>query len=518
MPIKTEICPSLYQDSVVLMRIASEIRSRPGIHEAAAFMGTPSNHALLEEVGLGTEESLKAGPNDVILTVKSETEAAAEAALAAARASLSARRSTAAADSEVSPRTLDSALRAMPDTNLAAISVPGAYAKFEAMRALRRNLNVFLFSDNVSVEDEIELKQEALSRGLLCMGPDCGTAYLNGKGLGFFNVVPRGRVGCVAASGTGLQALASYVAALGEGISHGIGVGGRDLSAELGGAMTVFALEALAADPATEAVVLVSKPPHREVMARIEATLAKIGKPTVVCCLGAPANLGGHALWVRSLDQAAQAIVAFLRDRQWAPRTFSDPVAARARFNRMRQHGPETGPGILGLYTGGTLAHEARLLLEPLVGRVAFNGHRCEGKEPHRIIDLGDDAYTVGRPHPMIAPETRSEFIRDAGRSAEVGVLLLDLVLGRGAHRNPARPLADAVRDAGAAAESAGRRQIAIASVVGTATDPQGLDRQVAQLVDAGVLVFPSNAEAARFAAMVVNPELAKRLLEDDTR
>ncbi len=512
MLIKTEIWPSLYQDSVILMRIASKIRAREGIDEAAAFMGTPSNLEILEAAGMASDEGRKAGPNDIILTVKADSEEAAAAAFEAARAMLTETAATEDEEADVRPATLDSALRRMPNANLAAISVPGQYAAAEARRALHRNLNVFLFSDNVPLEAEIELKKKALESGLLCMGPDCGTAYLCGKGLGFFNVVKRGRVGCVAAAGTGLQAVVSRLAALGEGISHGIGVGGRDLSAEVGGMMTLTALKALSDDPSTEAVVLISKPPHPDVMAKLQEVLDGISKPVVICALGSSARVGGKVMWVETLEDAAEATAAFLQGRKWTPQSFSDPIAVRARLNEIngRLNGREHN--LLGLYTGGTLAHEANLILRGLLGDVALNGKPFKTDKRHQIIDLGGDEYTVGRPHPMIAPETRTEIVIEAGR-ADIDVLLLDLVLGKGAHEDPARPLAESLKRAGKLAGDNGRSLIAVGSVVGTDGDPQALDRQIETLVDAGVVVFPSNAQAVRFAALAVRPELADSFL-----
>ena len=502
MPIRTEILPSFYQDSVVLMRIASQVRTRPGIREAAAFMGTPSNHGLLEQIGLATPESKAARPNDLILTVDAESDEAAAAALTAAKELLAQRRQATESAAEVRPRTLESALRMLPNANLAVISVPGAYAKFEAMKAIKRGLHVFLFSDNVPLQDEIELKAEAIRRGVLCMGPDCGTAYLNGIGVGFTNVVSRGRIGCVAAAGTGLQAVVSRVASLGEGISHGIGIGGRDLSAEVGGAMTLFALEALADDPSTEAIVIISKPPHATVLQRLEAAIAKIRKPVVACVLGAKAPAASAAVWVDTLDAAADAVVAVLAKRSPARRTFSNPSEIRTRLARLQAGGPVASQ-MLGLYTGGTLAHEAHLLLDSLLGHDAG----------HTILDLGDDQYTVGRPHPMIDPQTRTDMILKAGKE-RVGVLLVDLVLGQGSHPDPAAPLAAAIRQASDMAAAAGRRLVAVGSVVGTAGDPQELGGQVAQLEGAQIELLPSNAEAARFAALLVKPELAETLLE----
>ena len=501
---RTEILPSFYQDSVVLMRIAGQVRARPGVRQAAAFMGTPANHALLEETGLATPESRRACPEDLILTVDADTEAGADAALVSARQLLVERRQAVETSAALRPRTLDSALRILPDANLVAISVPGAYAAFEAMRALKRGLHVFLFSDNVPVQDEVALKREAVNRRLLCMGPDCGTAYLNGTGLGFYNVVPRGRIGCIAASGTGLQAVASRIATLGEGVSHGIGVGGRDLSAEVDGLMTRFALDALAADPATEAIVLISKPPHATVLPRVEAAMAKIAKPIIACILGATPPEDSSALWVDTLDAAADAVLACLAKQSWSPRPFADSNAIRARSERILSQGSLAGRTILGLYTGGTLAHEAHLLLAGL------HAHSAS----YRILDLGDDEYTVGRPHPMIDPQTRIDMIAKAGGSLESGVLLLDLVLGRGSHANPAAPLAAAVREAQSRARAAGRRLVALASIVGTDRDPQGLAAQRTELETSGIEVLPTNAEAARFAALLVKPELRAALLE----
>lgn len=499
MPVRAVVRRSYYRDSMVLMRVAEALRALPGVREAAALMGTPANHELLASAGLGTAESKDATPGDLVVAVLAETDSAAAAALAEVERVLTEQRPGVAVAGRALPRTLDAALRQMPDANLAAISVPGAYATFEAQRALRRGLHVFLFSDNVSLDDEIALKRLAIERGLLCMGPDCGTAYVNGVGLGFANVVPRGRVGCVAASGTGLQAVVSRLAALGEGVSHGIGVGGRDLSAEVGGVMTEVALDALAADPTTEAILVISKPPAPDVVPRLEAAIGRIAKPVVVCCLGARPVGAGARQWVATLDDAAELVVATLRGGSWSPSLFSDLVDVRTRLTRARGTAPRGT--ILGLYTGGTLAHEAGLVLEPLVGAAAF-----------RVVDLGDDEFTRGRPHPMIDPEARAARVRHAGASADVGVLLLDLVLGRAVHPDPATPLAAAIYDARRTAAAQGRPLVAVASVVGTDGDPQNLRRQITTLEAAGVEVLPSNAQAARFVALLTKPELEPSL------
>lgn len=494
---KTEIMPAFYQDSVVLMRISAQVRQRPSVREIALFMGTPANHALLEQAGLATPEGRGAGPSDLIITASADDEAAALGAIAAVKALLAETSKAKATAAEVRPRTLESALRAMPDANLVSISVPGAYVKAEAMAALRRNLHVFIFSDNVPLADEIAIKVEAVRRRRFCMGPDQGTAYLSGAALGFANLVTRGRVGCVAASGTGLQAVVSRLDALGEGISHAIGVGGRDLSEAVGGTMTLFALDALADDPSTEAIVVVSKPPHPSVLRRLEAKLEAIGKPTVVCCIGEKPRATGRIVFVETLAEAGDAVVALLSGKRWEPQPFGDASRVAARLAAPDASAFERRQ-ILGLYTGGTLAYETRHVLAAAFG----------GDHPHRILDLGDDQYTVGRPHPMIDPRVRSDMIVQAGSDAETGVLLFDLVLGNGAHANPAEPLVAATTEARRIAERDGRRLACLVSIVGTARDRQGLAAQTGLLEAGGITVLATNADAARCAAMLVAPSL----------
>lgn len=498
MALTTEVLNSFYQDSVVLMRVAAQIRGRPGVREVALFMGTPANQAVLEQAGLVTDAASRAGPNDLIITVDADSEDNAAGTIAAAKAALLETRRTQEASAEARPRTIESALRALPMANVVSLSIPGAYVKAEAMSALRRNLHLFVFSDNVALADEIEIKHEAVKRGRLCMGPDQGTAYLGGVGLGFANVVRRGRVGCVAASGTGLQAVVSRLDVLGEGISHAIGVGGRDLSEAVGGLMTLQALDALAADASTQGIVVISKPPHPAVLARIRTRLAEIAKPSVVCCIGAPPDVAGPTLFVETLDQAADAVIARLGGLPWRAAPFSDRELVIREWESLKQHIAGPGRQILGLYTGGTLAYETRHLLATALG----TGH------PHRVLDLGDDEYTVGRPHPMIDPTLRTEMIRQAGADPAVGVLLLDLVLGQGAHENPAESLAMAVSEAQRIARDDGRQLACLAYILGTAGDPQDLHAQAAQLRASGVHLFASNADAARVAAMRVQPDL----------
>ena len=477
------------------MRLAREIRKKPGVSEMAALMGTPANHEILVQAGLAEESEVEAGPNDLVLAVEADSGALALEAIEDAKVILTQARAAGGEASDFTPSSLAGALAAVPDSNLAMISVPGAFAAKEAMDALRGGLHVFLFSDNVSVDDEVALKREAIDRDLLLMGPDCGTAYIGGVGLGFTNVVKPGRVGCIAASGTGLQAVASQLDALGEGISHGIGVGGRDLSAEVGGLMTLHSLDFFADDPDTEVVVLISKPPDAEVLPEIESALKNFDKPHVVCFLGA-----ANPDWVETLEDAGHAVAAILKGESYQPENFFAQAGLRERIASLKPGDALHGAGVLGLFSGGTLAHESRLILEDLLGEISWN----EDAGYRRILDLGDDRYTVGKPHPMIDPESRADMIAATAADEHVGVVLFDLMLGRASSQDPAGPLARAIKEA----IGKGRRPVFVASVVGTADDPQGLDAQVGILEDAGVVVLPSNAQAARFAAALVKPEL----------
>jgi len=277
--------------------------------------------------------------------------------------------------------------------------------------------------------------------------------------------------------------------------------------------MTQVGLEAVADDPGTAVVVLISKPPAPSVLPRIETALAQLGKPAVVCCLGAPPRNHGPGQWVTTLEDTARAAVAAISGAPWQPRAFEDPVSVRARLVPVAAVEDRRGPGLRGFYTGGTLAVEARLVLEPLIGPVASNFAPGGAGAPHEILDLGADEFTLGRPHPMLDPETRAARVREVGRDPAVGLVLVDLVLGRAVHPDPAGPLAAAVREARAAAEATGRVFTSVASVVGTEDDPQGLRAQIAALEAAGVVVLPSNAQAARFAALVLRPDLAPSLL-----
>ena len=499
-PVWNFVRRSFYQDSVTLMRLTRDLEAVPGVRRAAAMMGTPQNRTLLDQAGLLTDEGDVAAPADLLIAVIADDAEAAEAARAAAETALTAVRASATRATE-RPRTLRGALTALPDASLALISVPGVYAGAEARRALAAGLHVMLFSDNVPVETEVALKRDAAARGLFVMGPDCGTAILHGVPLGFANAVPRGRVGLVASSGTGLQEVTCLLAAEGEGVSHAIGVGARDLSEAVGGAMTLPALALLRDDPATTVVVVVGKPPAPGVVAALVRTLENLGKPVVLCLVGlADFPAPGDVHVTRTLEDAAVTAAALAAGRE--PRDIELPAAELQRLVDEHASGFHSEQRLVrGLYSGGTLAWEAvTLLAERLDGverSVSGEGHG------HRVVDLGEDVFTVGRPHPMIDGSVRREWIARVAADPTTAVLLLDVVLGYGAHPDPAGELTPALEAARRDAAGDGRCLAVVASVTGTEADPQRRSTQVAALRKAGVVVMDSNAQAARLAALI---------------
>ncbi len=490
-----------YHDSVLLMRLSRELKERTGAGEAVVVMGTPANRDLLAGIGFPPAELAQAGPNDLVIALRGlggrteELEAAVDALLAG---------ESGPEGPEEHPPTLAAALDAHPDANLVLISVPGEYAAREARRALGLGRHVMLFSDNVPVEDEVALKAEAAAKGILMMGPDCGTAIVNGKPLAFANVVRRGPVGIVGASGTGIQEVSSVVHRLGGGVSQAIGTGGRDLSDAVGGAMTLLGIEALAADPATGVLVVISKPPSPAVAERVVAALAGAGKPAVVHFVGAPARPAAGSLeFADTLAGAAEAACRL------AGLPVPDPMTEGALREMARPlAGRLAGDALLrGLFCGGTTAVEALVILERAGVTVRSNLHRgpawTDGDPvpDHALLDLGDDVFTRGRPHPMIEPELRNERLLHEGGEPRVALLLFDLVLGYGSHPDPAGVLAAGLERLRSAT---GRDPVVVASVTGTSEDPQGYETQRATLEQAGAAVLPDNRTAARLAAAIL--------------
>ena len=386
----------------------------------------------------------------------------------------------------------------LPDAGWVLVSVPGRYAAEVARGALRLGKHVFLYSDNVSREDEVALKREAAGRGLLLMGPDCGTAIVNGVGLGFANRVRRGPIGVVGASGTGVQAITSRIHALGSGLTHALGTGGRDLSDAVGAITARQSLDLLARDPATEVIVLVSKPPSPAVAQRLLHAASTIEKPVVINFLGfdPPQNLPANIHFAQTLDEAATLAVESANIKQ-------DNALNEAPISSLQ---PLTSGYLRALYSGGTLAYEALLILRDYLPGIYSNVpldpkyklQQATTSREHTIVDLGEDEFTVGRLHPMLDNELRVQRLQQEAADLETTVLLLDVVLGDGAHPDPASELSPAIEQALSTARAVGSALTIVAVVVGTDADPQSLDEQMEKLAAAGATVFSSNAAAVR--------------------
>jgi FdrA protein len=535
MVIKARVKRGMYFDSITLMKIARALTEMEGVEDAAAIMATEPNLQLLAEAGLtpfesadDAESELQAGPADVLLVVRAGDETRAEAALRAAEAQITQRPMIAGKETgDVSiasaqsrrPRSLEQAVYMRPDSKMAVISVPGPYAALEAERALRSGLHVFLFSDNVPLEDEIALKHLARERGLLLMGPDCGTAMLNNVGLGFVNVVPRGPIGIVGASGTGIQQVMSLIAQQGSGVSQVIGCGGRDLSAAVCAVTTLQGLQLLQDDEQTQVIVLISKPPAPAIAQRVLDAATSGKKPVIVIFVGADhqalqSRYGDRAIITHNLTEAAQAAIQACGGTwnppvswhgTWHPQGVPLHVVAPLVGARSNDARSNDAMFLSALFSGGTLCDEAMHIWAEHLGPISSNiplkpewrlldGQALQG---HRAIDMGADEYTRGRPHPIIDPSLRLKRLQEEASDPSVGVILLDMVLGYCSHPDPASVYAPAIRDALARAEQSGRALHCVISLCGTDGDPQRLSLQARTFHDAGAEVYTSNAGAA---------------------
>ncbi|HSB90835.1 MAG TPA: acyl-CoA synthetase FdrA [Anaerolineales bacterium] len=469
-----EVRPGAYFDSVVLMQLQRALVALPGVQDAGVVMATPVNLELLEASHLRPD--VQAGPDDLLLVVQAEDEAAGRSALSQVDELLARRR--AAETSAFRPKSLESAIRGLPEAQWVLVSVPGRFAAGVAQEALRLGKSVFLYSDNVPLQDEVALKRAALGRGLLVMGPDCGTAIVGGVGFGFANRVRRGSIGLVGASGTGLQAVTSAIHQLGGGVSQALGTGSHDLTADVGAVTARQALDLLRRDPETAVVILISKPPEPSVSGPLLAAAQSIGKPVVVDLIGlaSGATRLGNLHFAASLEEAARLAVELARAPSPAP-------GAPAAHGYLR-----------GLFSGGTLAYESVLALQDVLHPIATNVPLREGQQlgdplrsrGHTLLDLGADVFTVGRLHPMIDNDLRIRRLRQEAQGPEAGLFLLDVVLGQGAHSDPASELAPAIAEV----TSSGRPVILV--VVGTEDDPQGMASQIERLQAAGAVVHTS--------------------------
>jgi len=500
-----QIKKGAYFDSVTLMTVGREVTAMDGVTDAAVVMGTAENKAILAASGLLTPELESAGDTDLLIAFSIEDAALADSVTAAIEAGLARTRVQSGEAAAFRPKSLSSAVEVLPGANMAIISVAGRYAGDLALEALDHNLHVMLFSDNVSVEQEVAMKKHARDKGLLVMGPDCGTAIINGVPLAFANVVPRGNIGIVAASGTGLQEVSCLLAHEGCGVSQAIGTGGRDVKEAVGGIMFIEGFKALVADDATQVILLVAKPPHPDVLAEVRRIASGINKPVVSILLGAQpeGELDAATLEEAALKAAALSRGGSVADAAERIKTRQAEIATLAdREVGKRNSGQRY---VRGLFSGGTFCTEAQLIFSGKVGALYANAPGGSAKllddvlisRTNTVVDLGADEFTVGRPHPMIDFSLRNKRILTEADDAETAVILLDVVLGYGANLDPAGELVPVL-------EKVSDRVSVVCSVTGTDQDPQHRARVCRALEDAGAIVMSSNAAACDLACAII--------------
>ena len=499
--LKAEVRSGAYYDSIVLMQLQRALAEQPGVLDAGVVMGTDANKELLAQSGLLVAEAGAAGNDDLIIVVRGADEASAQAAVAKVDELVAARRGR-TGDQGYLPRSLETAAKVLPEAQWVLVSVPGRYAAGVARQGLRLGKHVFLYSDNVSLEDEIALKQEAARIGLLVMGPDCGTAIVNGIGLGFANKVRKGPIGVVAASGTGLQQVTVRIHQMGGGITHALGTGGRDLSEAVNAVTARQGLDLMARDPDAKVIVLVSKPPSPKIAESLIQAARAVGKPVVVNFIGYPSasRRVDNIFFATTFDETAELAIRLID----SPEDFSaqPDVSMFAPGQRY----------LRGLFSGGTLQYEALLILQNNVTVVYSNApldkkNKLEDSlvsKAHTVIDLGEDEFTVGRLHPMLDNDLRIRRLEKEAADPEVAVILLDVVLGYGAHSDPASELAPAIAAAIKLAKEAGRHLEMVAIVSGTDGDPQGFEAQIQRLREAGARTETSNDAAARYVGRLL--------------
>jgi FdrA protein len=506
-----------YYDSISIMLIARQVSEMQHVADSAVVMGTKENKSILESSGLMTPEIASAGEMDLVIAVKLKDGADATGLPAKIDAIFKSLKKTDDGP-QLNPQSIEGAINVLPGANLTMISVAGRYAGDVAMNSLQHGLHVMLFSDNVPVEKEIELKQYAQTKKLFVMGPDCGTAIINGVPLAFANVVNRGNIGVVGASGTGLQEVTCVISNAGCGISQAIGTGGRDVKKEVGGIMFIEAMKALADDTQTDVILLVSKPPAKEVVEKIISAAKNITKPVVGVFLGAPAEIlkGSNIHQALTLEEAGLTAAAFSKKANIAS-VQADLQKRESEIQKIaKSETAKLSPGqkyLRALYSGGTFCDEAQLLCQSVLGDIYSNipfgsSKKLENSsksQKHTIIDMGDDEFTVGKPHPMIDYTARNKRILAEAQDPETAVILLDIVLGYGSNMNPLGEIIPVLKEVKKIVAQQKRYVPVVCSVTGTDKDPQNRSAVATALKAEGAIVMESNAAASKLAAIITS-------------
>ena len=503
--LKTVVKKGSYHDSVVLMLLTNHISAMQGVNKVSIMMATPANKDIFKQSGLDTEELLAAGANDMVVVADIDNENTMNIIENEIDAYFK-KQNTQNQQTE-SVKSWDKALEKMPNADMAVISIAGAYAALEANRALDEGMNVFMFSDNVTIEDEKKLKQKAHEKGLVVMGPDCGTGIIQSVPIAFTNKVNSGKIGIIGASGTGIQELTTIIDRLGEGVKNAIGTGGRDLSSEIGGITMMDTINAMEQDDSIKVMIVISKPPAKAVREMISNRLSAFKKPVVTLFLGEKPEYHEQGFYhAYTLDEAARLAVNLVRNED----INTCVVSAETPENAFDKSENKT---IKAYYSGGTLAGEAAMLIKDALN-LDTPPEKAEGfmlkHGGHIVVDLGDDVYTQGKPHPMIDPAKRIECMKEAIDDSSTGVILFDIMLGYGSHEDMAGALLPTINELKQKAENEGRKLFFIATVCGTRHDYQGYDEAVNKLKNAGVIVCETNKLASQMAIRAIGLDFSE--------
>ncbi|MFF2796600.1 acyl-CoA synthetase FdrA [Lysinibacillus xylanilyticus] len=505
----TIIKENTYKDSIVLMLLSNKLSAIDGVNKVSIMMGTPANKDIFKSSGLGTDELDKAKPNDIVIVVDTDQEEKVDEVKEEVEIALKGESDSQDASKGQEAHNWKRALELANNPNLALISIPGQYAAMEAENALNEGLHVFMFSDNVAKEDELRLKQKAHEKGLLVMGPDCGTALIHGVPLAFTNIVNEGDIGIVGASGTGIQEVTTIIDRYGKGVTNAIGTGGRDLSTEVGAITMLDSIKALNNDSKVKVITVISKPPAEEVQRKVLNVLRNIDKPVVTLFLGdKPSYQEANIYHAYTLEEAAVVSVQLSNGEK--------PNFKPTTVENVNVQLKDSQVGIKGYYSGGTLASEAAMLI-----RDAFKDTITEEKKDgyilktknHEIIDLGDDVYTKGKPHPMIDPENRIAMLEKSVNDQETAVIMIDNVIGNGGHEDMASALAPTIKRILDNARQDGRQLAVLVTVVGTAQDIQGYDKQIDILQTSGAIICKTNDQMVRTAIQLVGGKVEQPIV-----
>ncbi len=509
MPLGFRILKNQYFDSVFLMGVNKHLSDEKGVQQTAVLMGSDGNKKLLKDLNLFVPGMDGAQANDLIVSIIADSETIVEEILSRLPDYL---KGGAGTPGKTRLSTLENGLSIKPSANLAVLSIPGEFAAREAKKALDHGLNVFLFSDNVTLEDELMLKSFALKQGLLVMGPDCGTSLIGGKGIGFANAVRKGCIGAIGPSGTGLQEFTSQVHNAGYGISHAIGSGSHDLSDAVGGLTTFSALDALQSDPDTKVIAIISKPPGEKTLEKLIDRIKNCSKPIIGCFLGVQSiPETGCCLFSRAttIDDAVRLSIVNSGGKDQLNSVMG---LYNLKVNREKQGFSPDQKYLRGVFAGGTFCYQTQQILNTFGLKVYSNAplekkmlleHPTQSRD-HCVIDMGDDYFTQGKPHPMIDGTERRKRILEEAKDPEIKILLLDFILGFNASMDPVGELAEVISEAKKIVASRHGYLSIVASICGTEGDPQDLKLQRTMLEELGVIVFGSNALASQFCVELI--------------